>query len=63
MFNAKIPVQCPAPEDRLSAWYSGKTCDFSNFGCCFDEIINGDKISCCYAYGSDGPLKCCGYLS
>lgn len=55
-------LQCPHPEDRANAWYSGKTCDSfcSSWGCCFNELIDGNTTSCCYAYGTDGPIKCCG---
>ena len=54
--------QCPVPEDRSNAWYSGKSCDWVGSGCCFNEVINGNITPCCYAYGTDGAIKCCGYV-
>lgn len=48
-------MQCPVPEDRLNAWYRG-ICSGGNYDCCFNEI----NTTCCYAYGSNGPIKCCG---
>ena len=53
--------QCPTPEDRKHAWYSGRVCKHpNNYQCCFNELINNHTMSCCYAYGTDGPIKCCG---
>ncbi len=59
--NTPAPPQCPAPEDRLNAEFSGKTCDFFRSGCCFNEVINENKLLCCYVYSLKGTLKCCGY--
>lgn len=53
------PYQCPTPEDRARAWDSGQTCGPS-YSCCFTETRGNSTASCCYAYGSDGPYKCCG---
>lgn len=50
-------MQCPAPEDRLNAWMTG-ICDH-NYACCFYEV----NTTCCYTYGSTGPIKCCGLPS
>lgn len=46
--NPPPPPQCPCPEDRLNAQNTGKTCDFFRSGCCFNELINGNKTLCCY---------------
>lgn len=51
---------CPVPEDRQLAWYSGAPCQSTKVSCCFTELINNVSLSCCYAYGTDGPIKCCG---
>jgi hypothetical protein len=53
------PPQCPTPEDRAHARYNGQTCSLP-YGCCFSEQMGNETVSCCYAYGSDGPYKCCG---
>ena len=59
-------LDCPVPEDRRNAWYSGKQCN-SIDSCCFNEVIdvnpssNGTSTTCCYAYGTAGPIKCCGF--
>lgn len=54
------PLQCPVPADRAIAWYNGKLC-YERYACCFTENRGGNiTASCCYAYGSDGPYKCCG---
>lgn len=53
------PLQCPVPEDRTRAWNSGKPC-YSTDGCCFTEPVGNSTDACCYFYGSDGPVKCCG---
>lgn len=52
------PLQCPVPEDRAKAWYNGDKCSIG-YSCCFNELIDNRTLSCCYAYGSDGPYKCC----
>jgi len=56
-------LPCPSTEDRKIAWYTGGTCS-QRYSCCFDEEIdlNGNftVMSCCYAYGNNGPYKCCG---
>lgn len=53
------PLPCPTPEDRENATYTGGVC-YGRYSCCFDELVNNSTMSCCYAYGSDGPYKCCG---
>lgn len=53
------PAQCPTPEDRAKAWDSGWTCG-PYYSCCFTETRGNSTASCCYAYGNDGPYKCCG---
>ncbi len=59
------PLPCPSPEDRNNAWYTGGTCSGS-YTCCFGEPVldpisgNFSDMSCCYAYGTGGPYKCCG---
>ncbi len=56
--------QCPTNEDRLDAFYIESACVCRNC-CCFDEIFldpnsgNMTNTSCCYEYGSNGPVKCC----
>ena len=57
------PFQCPVPEDRAKAYYNGETCDQYRYSCCFSEVLNGNATTCCYAYGQNGPYKCCGSLS
>lgn len=57
---------CPSPEERTSAWNIGQTCDTIRRSCCFDELINDSNgtlknVSCCYTYGTAGPIKCCGW--
>lgn len=61
---SSAPLPCPSPEDRINAWYSGSYC-YESYSCCFTEGIidsngNSTAMSCCYAYGTDGPYKCCG---
>lgn len=51
-------LQCPTQEDRAIATYSGYGC-YRDYGCCFQESIDNIGVSCCYAYGSNGPYKCC----
>ena len=59
------PLPCPTPEDRNIAYYTNGTCSERYF-CCFNEEVidlitgNFSNMSCCYAYGADGPYKCCG---
>lgn len=59
------PLPCPISEDRENAWYTGGTCS-ARYSCCFDESVmdslsgNSSIMSCCYAYGTTGPYKCCG---
>jgi hypothetical protein len=57
---------CPSPKERAGAWNIGQTCDNMRRSCCFDEVIadsNGNltNVSCCYTYGTAGPIKCCGW--
>lgn len=58
------PLPCPSTEDRKIAWYTGTYC-YQAYSCCFDEQVEGSDgnytvMSCCYAYGNNGPYKCCG---
>lgn len=59
------PLPCPTPEDRDNAYYTNGTCS-GRYSCCFNEPVidpisgNSSNMSCCYAYGADGPYKCCG---
>ena len=53
------PLPCPVPEDRANAWLIKSQC-WERYSCCFKEVINNISTSCCYAYGNDGPYKCCG---
>ena len=53
------PLPCPVPEDRANAKLVKDSC-YKFYTCCFNEIINDIETSCCYAYGNDGPYKCCG---
>lgn len=53
------PLPCPVPEDRANAWLIKTQC-WETYTCCFKELINNISTSCCYAYGNDGPYKCCG---
>jgi hypothetical protein len=57
---------CPSPSERAGAWNIGETCDNMLRSCCFDEEINNShgnltNVSCCYTYGTAGPIKCCGW--
>jgi hypothetical protein len=52
--------QCPVPEDRKIAEYSGVCYFHSDYGCCFPEIFNKTTTSCCYRYSENGSEKCCG---
>jgi hypothetical protein len=51
--------QCPVPKDRIHAFYSGACRGIG--GCCFNELVNNVSSSCCYQYGTNGPIKCCGW--
>ena len=58
---------CPNEVEREHAWDSQKACGSSATGpCCFSELymnpvtFNVTNTTCCYAFGTDGPLKCCG---
>lgn len=59
------PLPCPTPEDITNASYTGGTCS-ERYSCCYAESVmnptngNFSIMPCCYAYGSDGPYKCCG---
>lgn len=61
-----VTSQCPDKNDRQDAWYNNKKCRSRNT-CCFDETyidpgtFNVTTINCCYEYGTDGAIKCCGY--
>jgi hypothetical protein len=51
-------LSCPSSEDRLNATYRDDTC-YKTYDYCYDELIGGDKISCCYSYEKDIIYKCC----
>ena len=57
------PHQCPVPEDRARAYYNGQVCYTAQYSCCFTEKFENGTAPCCYAYGSNGPYKCCGAVS
>jgi hypothetical protein len=53
------PYQCPTPEDRAVAWYIDGGCR-GEYSCCYTEMHLNVTASCCYTYGTNGPVKCCG---
>lgn len=61
-----VVSNCPSKEEREHAWNINKKCKSKDSYCCFDEFIMDPKtgnetiINCCYVYGTDGPVKCCG---
>jgi len=60
--NPPAPYQCPTPEDRAVAYYTGQAC-VGSYSCCYTELVYNKTSRCCYAYGTDAPVKCCGLAS